>query len=68
VAAGIGLTVLPRLGARNLPDGVVAVPVTGPTPQRAIYALVEASVADTAPVRAALDALADCAARSLKEA
>jgi DNA-binding transcriptional LysR family regulator len=64
VAAGIGLTVLPRLGARSLPDGVVAVPVTGPTPQRAIYALVEASVATTAPVRATLDALTDCAAQS----
>ena len=30
VDAGIGLTVLPRLGARHLPAGVVAVPVTAP--------------------------------------
>jgi DNA-binding transcriptional LysR family regulator len=62
VAAGIGLTVLPGLGARNLPAGLVAVPVTGPTPRRSIYALVETSVQATAPVRAALTALTACAA------
>jgi DNA-binding transcriptional LysR family regulator len=45
VDAGIGLTVLPRLGAANLPAGVCAVPVTGPTPQRSIYAVVQASAA-----------------------
>jgi DNA-binding transcriptional LysR family regulator len=61
VDAGIGLTVLPRLGARNLPAGVVAVPVEGPTPQRSIYALVQPSIADTAPARAVLDTLARCA-------
>jgi DNA-binding transcriptional LysR family regulator len=61
VDAGIGLTVMPRLGARHLPRGVVAVPVTAPTPRRAIYALVQTAVEDTPPVRAVLDVLAGCA-------
>lgn len=61
VDAGLGLTVLPRLGARNLPAGVVAVPVTGPTPKRSIYALVQPSVEDTPPARTVLETLRDCA-------
>lgn len=52
VAAGIGLTVVPRLGARQLPPGVVAVPVVSPTPVRSIYALIRDGVADTPAVRA----------------
>jgi DNA-binding transcriptional LysR family regulator len=60
VDVGIGITVMPRLGARNLPPGVVAVPLTGPTPQRSIYALVSTSVERTPPVRAALRALRSC--------
>lgn len=36
VAAGVGLTVLPRLGTVDLPAGVVAVPIVDPTPTRAI--------------------------------
>jgi DNA-binding transcriptional LysR family regulator len=61
VDVGIGITVMPRLAARNLPPGVVAVPLTGPTPQRSIYALVSTSVERTPPVRAALRALRSCA-------
>lgn len=65
VAAGIGITVLPRLGSRQLPSGVVAVPVISPTPLRSIYALARAGVADTPAVRtvlAVLDRLARGAA------
>jgi DNA-binding transcriptional LysR family regulator len=61
VDAGIGLTVLPRLAARNLPPGVVEVPITAPTPQRSIYALVQPAVAGTAPVAAVLATLQQCA-------
>ena len=61
VDAGIGLTVLPRLAARNLPAGLVAVPVTGPTPQRSIYALVQTAIEGTAPARAVVRLLARCA-------
>jgi DNA-binding transcriptional LysR family regulator len=64
VAAGIGVTVLPRLGARNLPEEVVALPVTCPTPQRSIYALVQTSIEDSAAARAVLDVLLACAAAS----
>lgn len=62
VRAGIGLTVLPKLGARNLPGGVVSVPVAAPTPQRSIYALIQTSIEDTGPARAALAVLRGCAA------
>jgi DNA-binding transcriptional LysR family regulator len=64
VDAGIGLTVLPRLAARSLPDGVVAVPVTAPTPLRSIYALVQTSVEGSGPARTALAVLRRCAQRS----
>jgi DNA-binding transcriptional LysR family regulator len=57
VAAGIGVTVLPTLGARQLPAGVVAVSVTSPTPVRSIYALVREGVADTPAVRTVLRVL-----------
>ena len=36
VAAGIGVTVLPRLAVAELPDGLVAVPLAPPTVQRRI--------------------------------
>jgi DNA-binding transcriptional LysR family regulator len=57
VVAGSGVTVMPRLGADNLPSRV---PVTGPTPQRSIYALVNTSIEQTPAAWAALHA---CAAR-----
>ncbi len=59
VDAGIGLTVLPSLGAVNLPPGAVAVPVVSPTPVRSIYALVQNSVADSPPAVTALRALGE---------
>jgi DNA-binding transcriptional LysR family regulator len=62
VDAGIGLTVLPALGAVDLPPGAVAVPVTCPTPVRSIHVVVQTSVLDTPPVRTALAELRRCAA------
>jgi DNA-binding transcriptional LysR family regulator len=64
VAAGIGLTVLPRLGAANLPEGVVAVPVVCPTPVRSIFALVQDSVAESPPAVTALTILREAGARA----
>jgi len=61
--AGIGITVLPSLGAVNLPAGVVTVPVTSPTPQRSIHALVQKPVEGAPPVVRALEALRERAAR-----
>jgi DNA-binding transcriptional LysR family regulator len=60
VDAGIGITVLPRIGADPLPPGAVAVPVTNPTPERSIHALVQTSVFGTPPVQRVLDLLRGC--------
>jgi len=64
VAAGIGVTVLPTLGARHLPPGVVVVPVVSPTPVRSIYALVREGVADSPAVRTVLRVLTRLASRA----
>jgi len=61
VSAGIGITVLPALGAVHPAPGTVAVPVRRPVPVRSIYALVQDAVADTPPVQAALAALREVA-------
>jgi DNA-binding transcriptional LysR family regulator len=63
VDAGIGVTVVPALAARQLPAGVVSVPVTGPTPQRIIYAIVQTSVEDTPAAQSVLATLRRCASR-----
>ena len=57
VAAGIGITVLPELGAAHLPAGTRAVPVVRPVPVRSILAVVRDSVAHTPPVAATLEEL-----------
>jgi DNA-binding transcriptional LysR family regulator len=62
VEAGIGITVLPRLGAIRLPPAVTAVPVTGPTPLRSIFALVQTASESAPPARRALAVLQECAA------
>lgn len=62
VRAGIGLTVLPRLAAGDLSDGVCTVPVTCPTPMRSIFALVQTSVETTPQVQAVLNTLRACTA------
>ncbi len=64
VARGIGLTVLPRLGAVELPSGTVAVPLVNPTPQRTICALVKDSQACAPVVIRTLELLRACAAES----
>lgn len=51
VEAGLGVSVMPSLGARLLPEGLVAVPIAHPVPMRAIGALVREDYADTALVR-----------------
>ena len=62
VDAGIGVTVVPGLAARHLPEGVVRVPVTAPTPRRILYAVVQTAVEDTPVVRSVLATLRECAA------
>lgn len=57
VAAGIGVTVLPELGAEHLPPGTCAVPVVRPAPVRSILAVVRDAAAHTPPVLATLEEL-----------
>jgi len=65
VGAGIGITVLPELGAMNLPPGTCAVPVVHPVPVRSIHAVVRDAVAHTPPVQATCAELREIAAESL---
>jgi DNA-binding transcriptional LysR family regulator len=58
VSAGMGITILPALGAQQLPVDVVAVPIEKPTPVRSIYAIVRKAALLSPPARLALDALA----------
>ena len=57
VAAGVGVTVMPELGARQPPEGVVVVPVVRPRPVRTIHAIVRDSVVRTRPGALALELL-----------
>ena len=68
VAAGIGITVLPELGATPLPAGTRAVPVVSPVPVRSILAVVRDAVAHTPPVRGACEELRAIAGESVAAA
>ncbi|MEG3637009.1 LysR family transcriptional regulator [Micromonospora palythoicola] len=61
VAAGIGLTVLPALGAAHLPEGVTCVRLLRPTPTRSIHVVVHDAVEHTPAARTAVAALRDAA-------
>ncbi|MEV6816696.1 LysR substrate-binding domain-containing protein [Micromonospora sp. NPDC051296] len=61
VGAGIGLTVLPALGAAKLPDGVTRVRLVRPTPIRSIYVVVHDAVEHTPAVQTAVAALREAA-------
>ncbi|WP_460704632.1 LysR family transcriptional regulator [Myceligenerans halotolerans] len=63
VDAGIGPTILPELGTISLPPHTVAVRIVRPTPVRSVYVVAADPVADTPPVRAAIDALRTAATR-----
>ena len=58
VATGIGVTVLPRLAAKGLPDGVAVVALTAPTPVRFVSVAVRRSVAEHPAVCRTLELLA----------
>lgn len=63
VSAGLGITVLPALGAGQLPPGLRPVPVVRPTPIRSIQAVVRDAIALTPPAQAVLAELGELAAR-----
>ncbi|MGA6167896.1 LysR family transcriptional regulator [Amycolatopsis magusensis] len=57
VATGIGITVIPELGIRELPGGLTTIPVVAPRPVRHISAAVKKSVADHPAARRTVDLL-----------
>ncbi|QOC92433.1 LysR family transcriptional regulator [Micromonospora craniellae] len=61
VAAGIGLTVLPALGAAHLPEGVTVVRAVRPMPIRSIHVVVHDAVEHTPAVRTTVAALHEAA-------
>ncbi|GAA1092356.1 LysR family transcriptional regulator [Tsukamurella spumae] len=64
VARGVGVTVLPRLGATELPPGTVAVDVCNPAPRRTIVAYVKDSECRNPVVRRAMHLLREAAAEA----
>jgi DNA-binding transcriptional LysR family regulator len=62
VAAGIGITVLPRLGTVTLPPGVRVVPVVDPVPRRRVLLRTRNAVREHPAVRRAAELLRDAAA------
>jgi DNA-binding transcriptional LysR family regulator len=68
VAEGIGVTVLPRLGAARLPDGVTVVPVVDPEPRRRIMLRVKDAVRAHPAVTRATDLLLERVRRSREAA
>lgn len=62
VAHGLGVTVMPELACRSLPDGVVAVPLVDPTPVRGLRVLVRDAIGGLPAARRTVELLRDCAA------
>ncbi|MBB5916394.1 DNA-binding transcriptional LysR family regulator [Nocardia transvalensis] len=65
VATGIGITVLPRLAARDLPAGVTARPLTAPTPIRFVSIAVRRSIAENPAVRRTVELLLSIARQGI---
>jgi DNA-binding transcriptional LysR family regulator len=61
VAAGIGITVLPRLGTATLPPGVRVIPVVDPVPRRRVLLRTRNAVREHPAVRRAAELLRDAA-------
>lgn len=62
VAHGLGVTVMPELACRSLPDGVVAVPLIDPTPTRGIRVVVRDAIGGLPTARRTVELLRECAA------
>jgi len=64
VAAGAGITVLPRLGVQSLPAGLRALPVVDPVPVRHIRLRVRHAVRDNSAVQRSADLIREHAGRA----
>ena len=62
VAAGLGVTLVPRLAQRQVPDGVAVVALRGTPPARRVFAATRRGSEARPTIAAVLDALADQAA------
>ncbi|MBD0860451.1 LysR family transcriptional regulator [Gordonia sp. zg691] len=65
VAAGVGLTVVPRLALLDLPPGVAAVPIVNPTPARSIRVRIRQAAIELTPVQRVLDLLETAVAQTI---
>lgn len=63
VRAGLGISLIPRLGRAALTDDLAAVPMKDPVPTRAVIALHRRSMADSPAIAALLEALCEAGAR-----
>lgn len=61
VATGIGITVIPRLAAVDLPAGVIVRPLVEPTPIRQVGLVIRDSVAEHPAVRRAVELFSEVA-------
>jgi DNA-binding transcriptional LysR family regulator len=61
VAAGLGISLVPRLAHSVTPPGVVIVPLTGVAPRRHVFAACRAGAESNPAIRAVLDAIAEAA-------
>ena len=61
VAAGVGITVLPRLGTAMLPPGVRVVPIVDPVPRRRIMLRARDAVREHPAVVRVVELLQDAA-------
>jgi DNA-binding transcriptional LysR family regulator len=61
VAAGLGISLVPRLAQTASPPGVVVIPLTGAPPRRHVFSACRAGAESNPAVRAVLDAIADVA-------
>ncbi|MFC9998663.1 LysR substrate-binding domain-containing protein [Nocardia sp. NPDC127526] len=68
VTTGIGITVLPRLAAVDLPAGVTTRPLTEPTPVRQVSMAVRVSIAGNPAVRRTVGLFTSIAQRSEQQA
>ena len=66
VAAGLGISLVPRLAHTAPPAGVVIVPLTGVPPKRHVFVACRAGAESSPAIRAVLDALADSARRQAR--
>lgn len=64
VSAGLGVSVVPRLGTLQAPPGLALRPLIDPTPVRSVHVVVNTSIGDSAPMTRAVDLLRETARRT----